>query len=504
MAFIDTLRNIFVPKFMQHRSVRSTGTEIQKATSGAERLDRAELAPMFDDLPLTLMWADMLKSISTLIPSHYELARHSYKIAHLDPRVENSYTVLKDKAVEPNEDGRPFEIGMDAEFQEKWWEQLHRFAEAIDLYSIPNEATEYGTLEGECYYHALINTKKRPFEVYALEKIPGPTDGFEMRGPKFFNPELNGKYILLEVATNKVVKVYQGFEVIPFKRNARVGAVGKPLLGSTIRLYPYLEKMENVLPIMRQYRTGAARIFKYPEMAPEQFRKMADEQKRLEREKGDKKPFSDVHTTAEVKLQDATSTALYNIDDIEYMLLSCLAAVGTPLFLLASMPDRVPNRAVSDTIYDNWIRGPVHGVESMIAGSIPTLRWMGDAALDGMGILKVLGLQMYLWNEDPREMGLHLEFPNKLPLTAVEVDATQKMFDGGVLSNTGFARRMGSVDYESELEQMTTDEELKAELLGKPETIDIDADVINEPDEKELVNEARRVLKYAKGNGVLS
>ncbi len=462
---------------------------------------------MFDDLPLTLLWADMLKSISKLIPSHYELARHSYKIAHLDPRVENAYTVLKDKAVEPNENGRAFEIGMNAEFQDEWWEQLHNLTESLHLYSIPNEAAEYGNLEGECYYHALINTKKKPFEIYALERIPGSTDGFEMRGPKFFNPEINGKYILLEVATNKVVKVYQGFEVIPFKRNAMNTAVGKPLLGSTIRLYPYLEKMENVLPIMRQFRTGASRIFKYPDMAPEQFRKMADEQKRLEREKGDKKPFSDVHTTADVKLQDMTSAALTNIADIEYMLLSCLAAVGTPLFLLASMPDRVPNRAVSDTIYDNWIRGPVHGVESMLAGHIPSMRWMGDTALDGMGILKVLGLQMFLWNMNPREMGLHIEFPNKLPLTAVEVDATQKMLDGEVLSKTGFARRMGSVDYEAEIEQMVKDDELKKELMGEPEPppmLPTNGNLpVKEPEMEGIVKVAKDILKYAKGNGVI-
>jgi hypothetical protein len=510
MAFMDTLRNIFVPKFAQHKTVKSTGAELQKATADAERISRTELSPMFDDLPLTLMWADMLKSISRMTPSHYELARHSYKIGHLDPRVENSYTVLKDKAVEPNESGRPFEIGLDAEFQEEWWERLNMLAESLHLYSIPNEATEYGTLEGECYYHALINTKRRPFEVYALEKIPGPTDGFEMRGPRFFDPNLDGKYLLLEVDTNKVVKVYNGFEVIPFKRNARETAVGKPLLGSTIRLYPYLEKMENVLPIMRQYRTGAARIFKYPEMSPEQFRNMADEQKRLEREKGDKKPFSDVHTTAEVKLQDATSSALYNIDDIEYMLLSCLAAVGTPLFLLASMPDRVPNRAVSDTIYDNWIRGPVHGVEAMLAGNLPALRWMGDAALDGMGILKVLGLQLYLWNANPREMGLKIEFPNKLPLTAVEVDATQKMYEGEVLSKTGFARRMGSIDYEAELEQMATDEELKLELLGEPEPPDVSTDGNGQDGElvddemQDVIESAKSMIKFAKGNGVLS
>jgi hypothetical protein len=331
-----------------------------------------------------------------------------------------------------------------------------------------------------------------------------------MRGPRFFDPNLDGKYLLLEVDTNKVVKVYNGFEVIPFKRNARETAVGKPLLGSTIRLYPYLEKMENVLPIMRQYRTGAARIFKYPEMSPEQFRNMADEQKRLEREKGDKKPFSDVHTTAEVKLQDATSSALYNIDDIEYMLLSCLAAVGTPLFLLASMPDRVPNRAVSDTIYDNWIRGPVHGVEAMLAGNLPALRWMGDAALDGMGILKVLGLQLYLWNANPREMGLKIEFPNKLPLTAVEVDATQKMYEGEGLSKTGFARRMGSIDYEAELEQMATDEELKLELLGEPEPPDVSTDGNGQDGElvddemQDVIESAKSMIKFAKGNGVLS
>jgi hypothetical protein len=263
---------------------------------------------------------------------------------------------------------------------------------------------------------------------------------------------------------------------------------------------------------MRQFRTGASRIFKYPEMAPEQFRRMADEQKRLEREKGEKKPFSDVHTTADVKFQDMTSSALTNIADIEYMLLSCLAAVGTPLFLLASMPDRVPNRAVSDTIYDNWIRGPVRGVEAMLAGHLPSLRWIGESSLDGMGILKVLGLQAFLWNMNPRKMGLKIEFPNKKTLTAVEVDATQKMFDGGVLSNTGFARLMGSVDYDAELEQMAKDKELKLKLLGKPESPPIlpqdeDISVDDEPiddDMNDVIESAKSMIKFAKRNGVLS
>lgn len=511
-TFLDTLRNIFVPKFAQHKSVKSAGTELQK-TSDVQLVDRSQLSPMFDDLPLTLMWDQMLKSISTMIPSHYELARHSYKIMHLDPRVENAYTVLKDKAVEPNDGGRTFEIGMNADFQKEWWEQFNELAEALHLYSITSEACEFGYGEGEAYYHALINTKRRPFEVYALERIPGPTDGFEMRGPRFFDPTMNGKYILLEVSTNKVVKVYEGFEVIPFKRNATNTAVGKPLLGSTIKLYPFLEKMENMLPVMRQFRSGVARTFKYPDMSPEQFRKMSDEQKRIEREKGDKKPFSDIHTTADVKFQDMTSAALSNINDIEYMLLSCLAAVGTPLFLLASMPDRVPNRAVSDTIYDNWIRGPVNGVESMLAGHLPSLRWMGETALDGMGILKVLGLQAFLWNMNPRELGLRLEFPNKKTLTAVEVDATQKMLDSGALSNTEYARRMGSVDYEAELEQMAKDEKLKKELFGEPESLPptngnlpADGNIDGEPDGQieEIVRAAKDIIKYANGNGILS
>lgn len=511
MAFIDTLRNIFVPSFLRHASVKKAGIAVQDATSDTEQLRRSELSPQFDDLPMLLLWQNMLKGISQMTPSHFELARHSYKLGHLDPRVENAFTVLRDKSVEANENGRPFEIGMDAEFQGRWWEPLDALAESLHLYSLPNEATEYGALEGECYYHALINTRRQPFEIHALEKIPGPTDGYEMRGPRFYDPNLDGKYILLEVATNKVVKVYQGFEVIPFKRNARETAIGKPLLGSTIRLYPYLEKMENVLPIMRQFRTGASRIFKYPEMTPEQFRKMSDEQKRVEREKGDKKPFSDIHTTADVKFQDATSQALYNIGDIEYMLLSCLAAVGTPLFLLASMPDKVPNRAVSDTIYDNWIRGPVHGVERMLSGHLPALKWMGDAALDGMGILKVLGLQMFLWNQNPREIGLRIEFPNKLPLTDVESESIQKMFDGKVLSHTSYARRMGSADYEAELEQMAKDRELKTELLGdEPESIPFvppqgeptNGQPIYNSETEDIIEQANKMIKYAKMNGV--
>jgi len=517
MAFIDTLRNIFVPKFAQHKSVKSAGAELQK-TSDVELVDRSQLSPMFDDLPLTLLWDQMLKSISTMIPSHYELARHSYKIAHLDPRLESAFTVLQDKTIEPNENGRSFEIGMNADFQEEWWERFDALAESLHLYSIPEEATEFGCLEGECYYHALINTKKMPFEIYALERIPGPTDGFEMQGPRFYDPSLNGKYLLLEVATNKVVKVYEGFEVIPFKRKATNIAVGKPILGSTIKLYPFLEKMENMLPAMRQYGANIRAIFKYPEMSPEQFRKMADEQRRIEREKGDKAPFTNIHSTADVKFQDMASSAFDKIKDIEHILASALAAIGTPIFLLPTMTDKVPNYAVSDVINDNWISGTVSRTESMIAGHLPSLRWMGETALDGMGILKVLGLQAFLWNMNPRELGLRVEFHNKKRLTAEEVDATQKMFDSGTLSPTEYDRRMGSVDYEEQLEQMAKDEELKAELLGKPEPPplpptngnlpadgnNIDGEHVPDDQMEEIVRAAKDIIKYANGNGILA
>ena len=511
MAF-DALKN-FIGKLLPHKSVQAAGTEIQKATSATEvsRLSSRDVPTTFDDLPIMTQWDTLSKRIATIKKSHYDLARHSFRLAHLDPRIEDAFNILIDKATEANQDGRPFEIGMNAEFQDQWWDELNRISEVLQLYSLPHEAAIYGCLEGECYYRAIFNPTNRPFEIHALERIPGPSDGFELTGPLIRDDEFNGWYLLTEQATRKVVAKYRGFEVIPFKRNARERGTGDPLLASTIRLYPMLEKMEEVMPIMRQYRSGASRIFKYPPMSIDEFRKMSDEQKRLEREKGSTKPFNDVHTTADVHFDNPSSPALYNIDDINYMLFATLAAVGTPIFLLATMPDKVPARGdTSDTIYDNWIRGRVARVESMLTGNLPVLRWLGEDVLDGMGILKILGIQLYLWGQNPREMGLKLEWPNKLPLTQDEVNATQQMFDGKVISKSEYARRMGNADYEAQLEQMKTDREMEVELLGKPnenepndKPPEDENETEDEPSAESVVKFARRIVQYANENGVV-
>jgi hypothetical protein len=114
---------------------------------------------------------------------------------------------------------------------------------------------------------------------------------------------------------------------------------------------------------------------------------------------------------------------------------------------------------------------------------------------------------------NPREMGLKLEWPNKLPLTDGEVDATQKMFDSGVISKSEFARRMGDVDYEAQLEQMKTDDEMRVEILGEPEPEPITPknqqqnqnqdENEDEPNAEEIVKIARDIIHYANGNGIV-
>lgn len=500
-------------KLFPSASTDAAGRQLQSDAEYAVSPD--DVPNIFDVEPTFTAFDPFLKRIPGIKISHYEVARHSMKTLKLDPRLSESLNILVGKSVEDNERKVPFDIGMDDEFIDELWPVLDDWAKRIGLYAIAYESAFFGCAEGEVYYRVRFNTNVDPFDVHSLEKIPGASDGFELRGPVISSDEFNGVYYLVEMMTGKIVAKYKGFEVIPFKREASERGVGMPILATTIRLNPHLNEMEDVMPVMRKYRSGVSRIFKYPPMGVDQLKQMIRFQRQVEREKASNKAFADVHTTADVSSLGLVAQPLDKIDDIRYMLESCLAAIGTPLFLMATMPDRVPARGdTADIIYDNWIGGRVNRVESMITGTLPNQLWLGENHLGGLGMLKLIGIKLMLMGIEPRSIGLKLEWPNKLPLTANEIEASNQMHDRGVISNTEYARRMGNLDYEEQLELQASERERSREILGPPapspgNTNGDDASDQNSGDNKgnvsdqDVVEEAKRVIKQVaqKRNG---
>ena len=464
MPFMQTMKNM-LGKIFPVASADAAGRVIQPNDEFA--LSPEDVPGIFDIDPTITLLNPMMKRIPGIRLSHYEVARFSRKTLKLDPRLSEAEKILIGKSVEDNERKQPFDIGLDEEWSNEYWDVLDEWARRINLYAMIREAADYGCAEGEVYYRVRFNTNTSPFDVHSLERIPGPSDGFELRGPILSADEYNGMFYLVEMMTGKIVAKYRGFEVIPFKREASEHGLGDPILATAIRYNPHLNEMEDVMPVMRKYRSGVARVFKYPPMGADQLKTMITFQKKIEREKGTQKAFADVHTTAEVSALGLVSQPLDKIDDVRFFLYSCLAAVGTPLWLLSTMPDVVPARGdTADVIYDNWIRGRVKQIESMITGTLPNQLWLGENHLGGMGILKLIGIKLMLMGIEPRVIGLKLEWPNKLPLTASEIEVNNSMYDRGVMSNTEYARRMGNLDFEEQLELQASDKEKTQEYLG--------------------------------------
>lgn len=498
MFLIDTIKRLFT---RSHKSVDKTGRQLDATVKDSDfrSLSGSDVPPTFLVSPMIHQLMGAFGDVS-MIGDLYKLARFSFQTAHSDPRIEESFSHLRNKSTQPNDRGRAFEIAVAPEFEKTIWQEIDAFAENLKLFTQVREAMKFAYLEGETYYRAIFDTSLNPIRVHAIEKLPGPKDGFEMHGPRFSDPEIDGDYVLVEKSTMTVVNRFRGFEIIPFKRDAQEFDDGFPILASLFTRYPKLEEMEKVLPIMRKFRSGMREIYQYDQMAPEQFKKFVDEQRKLEQNKGENKPFASTHTMArDVKSFSEVSSALWNIGDIDYMLRAALSAIGTPIFLLSTMTKEVPNRATADTIYDDWIKGEVAGVEHHLAGSLPRMRWGGGNWMDGMGLLKLLGLQIFLWGENPLMVKPVIEWPEKSRMTTEEIDALQKLRDKGSISETTFARRMANIDYEQELKLMASEKELRDKILGvqqEPVATDNNDGGNNDGEFEEIVTMAKRAARH--------
>ena len=375
--------------------------------------------------------------------SEVESNKASYNSFLFDGRVRSAVTKIAEKACFRPDGIRPFKIKVQrfGERQPRVEKTLDLFFDRIGIYTDIECYLRSALLEGTSYYRVILSETR---EILGLEKIKvtKPLTRIIKLGDDIEEEDFRGGYLVWDVSSQKPVGVYYWWELIPFSWNYddELGR-GVPLIGLYKKHIERLDRSERSLAIARWTRSFKRLAFKVRADTPDQFREFIRVHEELKkRYGGDEEIFSDVYTTDDVKSLDESSAALWNIDDVQYLEKNIIDGLGVPHALYGSGGKEVPNRAVLDVIYNEWLMSQIMNAHQTLTGK-PFYS----------GLLALVTLFMLLKGRHPEFTKVKLVWPAKHLLDDVQLKALLEAYDRGLLSKETFLRYLLKLDYEDEL-----------------------------------------------------
>lgn len=376
-----------------------------------------------------------------------EAAANSWNAFLFDPRVRSAVIKISEKTAYKPDGVRPFKVRVT-----KFGERLPRIEKHIDnlflrlgIYSRVDQFIRKALLDGSAYYRVFLDDS---LQVAGLKKISLKNNRMLIKLPEDFEESqfANG-YVLIDKVTQRPINVFYWWEVIPFHWNYDEDmGCGIPLVGLYKKHVERLDKSERSIAIARWTRSFRRLAFKIKAETPEQFEQFVRIHEEMRKNHGDEEIFSDVYATDDVKTLDESSAALWNIDDIEHLQKSLVDGLGVPRPLYGSGGKEVPNRAVLDVIYNEWLQSQIQNAHQTVTGEHFY-----------SGVLAVITLDFLLNGRHPDFTRPFVVWPNKHILGDVELQAINDAYDRGMLSKETYLNLSLKVDWEEEKKKLEED-----------------------------------------------
>jgi len=394
-----------------------TRTKNKFDTKFQEKEPQTTAPQQFDVTPDFSRYRQMLGP--QILKGYYYEVRDAWKMYRTDDRIGTSIDSIAEDCTPDNRNGRPFNINVTrkaGEFEDKaneLAEKLHQKFIDLDLYFDITNILKYALLEGSTFHRTVIDLQNN--EICELRDIAGPQKGFMLM--QMSEGQFAKYWTQFEFMSQKIVTVLAPWEVIRFDWNKRKDDnYGMGLFMRSRKNWTKLEESEENLQIARDERAYPRYDHRFPNATIEELQKVRADEENERKRQGKRDVEQDIYTTGGTNVLEASNTALFNINDIEYRQRKLFAGGRRPVALMGGYGKDAANKAVLDRQEHRYVSGFLSDVRKIFS----------------RGIKSLVDMQLLLWGYLPGDWNVIYEWPrlsveDKRALGVIAKDGVDRM-----------------------------------------------------------------------------